>query len=623
VIALSVVVISVLASAILWTQLSPILFEPVPPRNAQAQKGPGPRKAGSREGTSANKPTSNPGKANPENGGKNPEPGSGGSEPPPVDPDRLQFPRRALIISVHNYLYANPIQSGVGGDRTMALLPRALNQGLRIPMTQIAHLSDEAPKGQARPPLKSVIERTLTDFLASSRQQDHILVFFVGHSAEIEEEAYLVPVEGELDRAETLIPLKWVYQQLADCKARQKVLVLDVNRFNPTVGQERPDSGPMSEMFAQAVQNPPPGVQVWSACGMEQRSYATDLEPVGLFLGRLSAILTPYRDRGETGLEGKIQRPDEPMPLAQINDLLNQNIEREARKQNWTQQAGLYGSFQDNGVKFDPSAKMPSSPTLAEANVRGGRQAVKLLEEVRAEISTPPVKPSSNAYASNFDILPPFDPEKLKKYEDGGEPDTKLKKTIARARVILWAVSTSGAPKDLEEEVNKIRQEVQVDLSVMREGYRAPAAGNAETQFKDRVKKDEEQVSEVMLYLQEALDELEGVEEDRDKATLRWQANYDFIHARLQAQIAYLYEYQSMLGSMRKEFPPRDPAIHSGWRLASAVDLQGDRTGRRLAKRAERTLEDMVEEHRDTPWEVLAKRQKLTALGLEWRPSAR
>ena len=49
-----------------------------------------------------------------------------------------------------------------------------------------------------------------------------------------------MPIEGELDNAATLIPLKWVYEKLAACKARQKVFVVDVCRFSPTNGAERP-----------------------------------------------------------------------------------------------------------------------------------------------------------------------------------------------------------------------------------------------------------------------------------------------------------------------------------------------------------------------------------------------
>ena len=105
-------------------------------------------------------------------------------------------------------------------------------------------------------PTKTVIEKTLTNFLESSRPQDRILVFFIGHAVELGDDVYLAPIEGELDRAETLIPLKWVYEQLAKCTARQKVLVLDGNRYNQTFGQERPggeEMGPKMDALLQAA----------------------------------------------------------------------------------------------------------------------------------------------------------------------------------------------------------------------------------------------------------------------------------------------------------------------------------------------------------------------------------
>ena len=89
--------------------------------------------------------------------------------------------------------------------------------------------------------------------------------------------------------------------------------------------------------------------------------------------------------------------------------------------------------------------------------------------------------------------------------------------------------------------------------------------------------------------------------------------------ARIQMEYAYLYEYQSMLGSMRKEFPPRDEQLHGGWKLASQSSLQGDSAGKKLATKAKKLLDKIAKDHAGTPWEVLAKREKLTNLGLEWQ----
>ena len=82
------------------------------------------------------------------------------------------FPRRALIISVHNYLYANPISFGDYGQGRrnfhtfLGRLPQL--KGFHISPPQIVHLSDAARKNP-HPPVKSVIENTLTNFLKESR----------------------------------------------------------------------------------------------------------------------------------------------------------------------------------------------------------------------------------------------------------------------------------------------------------------------------------------------------------------------------------------------------------------------------------------------------------------------
>ena len=163
---------------------------------------------------------------------------------PPPPPVASSSPA-ALVISVHNYLYANPISPGDPGGRTInkfveALSPGSTSKGraapgLNIDKKQVQHLSDvPSNDSPARPPLKQTIEAALANFLKAARPQDHLLVVFVGHSAEIDGQAYLAPIEGELDNAASLIPLRTVLDQLAKCPAQEKVLVLDVNQVSPT-----------------------------------------------------------------------------------------------------------------------------------------------------------------------------------------------------------------------------------------------------------------------------------------------------------------------------------------------------------------------------------------------------
>jgi hypothetical protein len=547
---------------------------------------------------------------------------------PPTNPSpssKVLFPRRALIVSVHNYLYANPVSGGIPGNASalnVAALRRKLTgsdpanfqgNGLHVPANQIAHLSDEADRPDARPPTRDVILDTLSGFLQSSRPQDRILVFFIGHAVEIGEEAFLVPIEGELDNPETLLPLQLVYQQLAACKARQKVLVLDVCRFNPTQGLERPGSGPMGPKLDAALQAPPPGVQVWSSCSAGQRSYETENHPIGVFLEAVCAAL-------DRSLPGTVQQPADPLPLAKLNEIVQQTLTAELKPLKLEQTCRLSGQESAEGADYDPKEPMPPSPTLAKVATKdGGAVNAREIQKVLTEVGTPPVKVAHESRPVTFDVLPPFPAKTLEQYAADTPPEpSELRKAVRKARAVLFAIAGGGEPAELTAQVRKERVELKVTLSVLKDGYRAPTNEN---QFKNRVRKDQDDIARLLAGLEEALDDLKKAGEGRDAETKRWQANYDFVLARLEAQLAYLYEYQFMLGQMRKELPPRDPKLHGGWRLASAERLNGDKRGKDLAKDARKILDRLIEQNPKTPWEVLAKREKLTALGLEWQPA--
>src|SRR5262249_33432054 len=100
-----------------------------------------------------------PDKKNPDVAVKPPPP------PPPVKPDPVSpagFPRRALVISVNNYLFFNPTNYGQPLRNSMhnvRVMMDKFSMGLHIPMNQMVELSDSAVKG-AKPTLKPVIEAT-------------------------------------------------------------------------------------------------------------------------------------------------------------------------------------------------------------------------------------------------------------------------------------------------------------------------------------------------------------------------------------------------------------------------------------------------------------------------------
>lgn len=549
--------------------------------------------------------------------------------PPPVR-NNGQYPRRAMVISIHNYLFANPTHFGTfanSGTRNIRSLLGRLNrrESFRIPPSQVTHLSDVAKKPHS--PTKDVVMKTIQDFLGSSRAQDRIVLAFIGRCSEVEDEegntkAYLVPIEGELDVAETLIPMDWLYKELEKCKARQKVLLLDVCRFNPDRGQERPGGYPMTEDFDKVLQNPPKGVQVWSSCIAEQQSYEFDYDPVNnsVFIDALFRV-------ANTGVQGKIQKHDDDFPLEEMVEMVNAEMKRELGDLGYTQTSRLSGKPLDQGAAYDPSVPNPPTPTIAKPDLMGGNQADEsVVRAVLDEVNVPPIKPTEAEGLIKFEAMPPVPKVVMDKFPMDNMP-SKLRDAVKHAQVLLWAISAVPAPKDIAAAVDEFREQegLQNNLSTLKSGYRAPNEAGVD-QFKARVIEDQARLTRIIRLLDEELEErllIPEMEEEYEKASKRWQANFDFIVARVQAQYAFVYEYQSMLGSMRKELPQRDPMIHNGWKLASRTRPKGDREGRKAHREAKKRWERLKEEEDfdKTPWEILAKRESLTSIGLEWQPT--
>jgi hypothetical protein len=542
-------------------------------------------------------------------GNKGKGPGENKKNNPAAGGSNAPFPRRALVVSVHNYLYANPTQYGlmVQGMKNIPAISKYLTNQMRVPVNQIMHLSDAA-KDNPTPPTKSVVESTITDFLKSSRKQDHVMLVFVGHAVENDGQVYLAPIEGDLTDPTSLIPLAWLYKELDSCVAHQKILVLDVCRFSPTIGIERPGGQPMSAKMEEVIKAVPAGLQVITACSAEQRSMETDGELLGVFLDG-------FVDALQKGVQGHIQKQGDNIPIDNLFEATVKNVEVLAVEQKFKQTPKMYGAFKDNGAEFDPAEPMP--PKLAITGLKPvNKEGIALVKSVLEEIGTPPVKASEIDNSIRLEYLPPIADHIIKEYAKVDGPETDLQKNVKKARIELWVISSLPAPADIKNEVDEKRKIAKVNLDVLKDGYRAPAN---EIAFKTGIEKDEKDVARMFVPLQDALDDLKKNEEMKDAETKRWQANYDFIRARLESQIAYLYEYQSMLGQMRKELPERDAKLHGGWKLAATAKLQGDSAGKKLAKESTKTMEALVKNTAGSPWEVLAKREKFTTLGLEWQ----
>jgi len=239
----------------------------------------------------------------------------------------------------------------------------------------------------------------------------------------------------------------------------------------------------------------------------------------------------------------------------------------------------------------------------------------KALQEVWDEIGTPGLRPDRQA--ETLPKAPEFAPERLKQFPKVGD-DNVLRRAARKARAAVWAVAAEagGGPADFLTEVQQLRQTAGLGLSVLKDGMRAPPN---EAKFKEELRTRQLEVARAMGVLDDVYQDLLAAGMRRGRETKRWQANYDLVKARLEVQIAFLYEYQSALGKARIDLPPRDPALHSGWVLESQEKVTGDSAGKKLYKQAQKTFDYIITEYAGTPWEVLARREKERLIGLDWK----
>ncbi|MCI0640031.1 MAG: caspase family protein [Gemmataceae bacterium] len=517
-----------------------------------------------------------------------------------------QFPRRALLINVSNYLLFNPLHYGsvrsgkYPGSSSAVLADQLSRPPLNIPASQITELSDGAK--DPFPTSKQVIETTIADFLASSRDQDRIVLLFSGHALEHEKEAYLAPVEGNRDDPKTLIPLAWVYSKLANCQARQKLLILDVFRFPPARGEELPGTGEMTEDFDAQLLAPPPGVQVWSSCIKGQQSI--EGEQGGLFL---QALCNTLQER----LPG-IAEPTDPLPLEQLVPKVNQRLTELLGRKKVEQASRLTGKEANGGAAYDSTiplaAKVVLRPPMAEGQKAAGLAVVKnVLDEINR---LPTVRETQQQL--QIASLPYFSAKALDEY-----------KADYKTLVELEAMGKDAEKFPIRAALFKIVEALRESKKIT---MRETLGGAAGTQISQQVKNGflkEQQAPGLMIFNLETLKtEIDQLAEKRDMETSkRWLANFDYAYARLLSRIVYIYEYNNILAQVRGDSLPELEPIHSGWRVGAVKKVQiNEPKVKDMTKTISRTWKKIAEEHQGTPWAILAQRENLTALGLVWRP---
>ncbi len=539
------------------------------------------------------------------------------------------FPRRALLINVSNYLLYNTVHygnepgalgGGYPGSSTGTLRERLSRPPMNFPATQITELSDAVPPSskvaKAHSTQKSVLETTIKDFLDGSRAQDRIVILFSGHGAYFEESkaSYLVPIDGNLKNPDSLLPLKWVYDQLAQCKAQQKVLILDVFRYSPSRGFELPtpgegEEGTMPEGFDKDVLNPPAGIQVWCSCQKEQNS--VELEGGSAFIQALSNSL-----QGGGAMKG-ISSTDQPIPVDDLVKDVNDRLAVLLKPEKRTQVSRLTGKPTDNAVAYNKEEALPEKlvlkpPTAGGAKAAGFAQVNNILDELKI---LPPVRDTRAGDRNLLEArnLPAFPATKIDNYKaDGYQNITELQKK--------YTSNKEAFAKDFPlraayfEALEALQESAKIQ---MREVLPGPINPKLKAAF--LLEQSDPGIS--IFKLEQALATVKEAGEKRDAETSkRWQANFDYLQARLQSRLVYLIEYSYTLGQIRADNLPELAAGQTGWRMGTGKKIAvTESKAKAWVKDTKKIWERIQTQYPETPWALLAQRESMLSLGLVWR----
>jgi hypothetical protein len=213
-----------------------------------------------------------------------------------------------------------------------------------------------------------------------------------------------------------------------------------------------------------------------------------------------------------------------------------------------------------------------------------------------------------------YKSLPPIPAKALKLYEPDYLTSKELRDKI-KADTAKYALRKAFF--DIAEMMRKTS-----DLDTVKT---FPNTGPIAAKVKDQFKRLQERPGQIIFEMENVLNEaVKAGDKREEEVSPRWQANYDFAMARFKSRLILIYEYNNVLAQIRGEnLPEIDPKIHNGWRVGAAQKPQVRDVPKvkQYAKDIAKIWKKVAEDHPDTPWAVLAQRESLYALGLEWRPS--
>ncbi|HEV7998529.1 MAG TPA: vWA domain-containing protein [Planctomycetaceae bacterium] len=197
---------------------------------------------------------------------------------------------------------------------------------------------------------------------------------------------------------------------------------------------------------------------------------------------------------------------------------------------------------------------------------------------------------------------PRFDAAILRNYAPDYRPkrDYEIERARNVAKAALYQAAVVGPPEKMPQPQLVFR------------------ADNDNT-LRQQITEAQKPLAELDYRLNEMHTLLEGGERDRSRLdTPRWKASFDLAMGRVLAMRARALGYNLMLAEMKLSPRPFQDASNNTWRIEPASEDKSPSRIQRFAKRAREYLQGVIEDHRGTQWEALAREELESPMGWDW-----
>jgi hypothetical protein len=141
--------------------------------------------------------------------------------------------------------------------------------------------------------------------------------------------------------------------------------------------------------------------------------------------------------------------------------------------------------------------------------------------------------------------------------------------------------------------------------------------------LKKQVINEQDSLALKAAVLKDMVKELEELgDRQRERATRRWQAHYDYTMLRLKARVVYMVEYNFNLAKIRTDSLVALEPDDKLYRLTAQDKVTTNEAYiKQYVKDLKKGWTDLTKNHADTPWAFMATREQAVMLGLSWQPA--